>query len=273
MGADLLKPSRAGAQPNVEMNAPGTLQQQVQEVQRVQQSQTLVAGQVAPRMEDSSEAIKRLLPNGGKPTLLAKVVKVDPATGRWLELFDPKSITVQSGDQFVFHYLTNVGGLILAQSFDSANVESELGESSVGPMAPNLLPTDSPAFELDPKSTGLETFRVLFQPCLNAAQAAKDAGSAYKAIAEAMPSAGSFTNKAIIKATNRITIASASAMLAPGVSNLIPACDAAALHAAAKQPLGSVGSDIAYDNGIAIASASTVRIVELVIRMNHISKN
>ena len=90
-------------------------------------------------------------------------MKVDPSTGRWLELFDPKSITVQSGDQFVFHYLTNVGGLILAQNFDSANVESEVDKSSVGPMAPNLLPTDSHAFELDPKSTGLETFRVLLR--------------------------------------------------------------------------------------------------------------
>ena len=184
-----------------------------------------------------------------------------------------------SKDRFVIQVRTNVPGVLLTQNKDPLGTTTELDRIAIGAAVLNVLPADETSYELDATS-GTETFRLLFQPCLTKASAlaGKSIGSTVpwnqlptQAIHSAEPKgAKAWGDKAVIKTATQATADAAQRMLQPATLAALSACNPSALLEAAKTEPGTLGSyKPQIDNTIVATGADDMRIVELVLKVHH----
>jgi len=274
LGVDKLKPGGTPSGSVNGMNAGDRVSPGPNNPGQVQPSRTVVDA-ARPTADFAAPAIST---SPAKPTITAAIKKVDEY-GNVLQALDPDSINLVSKDRFVIQVRTNVPGVLLTQNKDPLGTTTELDRIAIGAAVLNVLPADETSYELDATS-GTETFRLLFQPCLTKASAlaGKSIGSTVpsnqlptQAIHSAEPKgAKAWGDKAVIKTANQATADAAQRMLQPATLAALSACNPSALLEAAKTEPGTLGSyKPQIDNTIVATGADDMRIVELVLKVHH----
>ena len=100
------------------------------------------------------------------PSVLLAVDRLDPASFAVTEQLDVAkgTPTLRSGDVFALRFATNLPGQVHVANIDAAGVRTSLGTYNVLPGRDNRIPR-SKGIQLA-GSTGLETFRLYFYPCV-----------------------------------------------------------------------------------------------------------
>jgi hypothetical protein len=126
------------------------------------------------------------------PSLIYSVDRLDPQSYAALAPLDVASDTphLKTGDVFALRYATNLPGQVRVDNIDALGVRTPLGTYNVLPGQDNRIPR-SRGIQLS-GTTGLETFRLYFYPCLPAEAAKLRGYASYKdALPECAAAAGS----------------------------------------------------------------------------------
>jgi len=126
------------------------------------------------------------------PSLIYSVDRLDPQSYAALAPLDVAGDTphLKTGDVFALRYATNLPGQVRVDNIDALGVRTPLGTYNVLPGQDNRIPR-SKGIQLS-GTTGLETFRLYFYPCLPAEAAKLRGYASYKdALPECAAAAGS----------------------------------------------------------------------------------
>lgn len=210
------------------------------------------------------------------PTLIARVTKVNEQ-GKLLDSITPEQNVMQTGERFIIEYRANMPGMVISQHKDPKGVVTDMDlNQMVGPIVNNKLPTDDYSYNLQ-GDTGVESFRILFAPCLDAGKANentlnKDLG---EILASATAQGGTFYSaKGVTKVANQKTSSHSESILTPVAMKSLTGCDRSQIDGIAKQDFGVQGSKFGVQGQASIAQGNLVgQVVELIIKINHQSTN
>jgi hypothetical protein len=205
------------------------------------------------------------------PAIIARIVKVDEA-GKILGFVEPEQNVMQTKERFIVEYSANMPGILISQNKDSKGIVTDLDfNNNVGPTAANKIPMDDVSYRLA-GDTGIETFRILFLPCLDGDKKTNDLQQKdlVTLLASATSAGGEFARKGIIKDANAKATSNAQAILTPVAMKSLTNCNKTLLDAATKQEFGSLGSKFGVKGLASIAQGKEEGgVVELQLIINH----
>jgi hypothetical protein len=206
-----------------------------------------------------------------RPSLVARIVKVDN-TGKEISGIFPAENSLQTGSRFIIQYLTNMPGIVLAQNRDGTQAIDTFPQVQVGPMVTNKLPATDDSYQLGGEP-GLETFRVLFMPCVNQTPVA-NGQSNLPDLAQVITdfpskSGGAYAPRKVTQAANEKATESVAEILTPLAMKSLSGCDATALVDASSKPFQSLGTQVNTQGHAVIAVGQPGEVLELLLTINH----